>query len=161
MKFLPLLLFCTALDGATLSYWVEPCVHPESGCKRDDPELAQWAMEAWQAASRGALHLVKTRDREQALIRVHWVTGTDGSYGETRAIDVNGERGAEIYVFPTVKIKRAWPKACSHHGSAWPKRKNPPVGPSSRSRASSRPVFAPSGISIGARSKSMRRIQVG
>jgi hypothetical protein len=42
MTFLPLLLLCTVLDGATLSYWVEPCVHPESGCKRDDPELAQW-----------------------------------------------------------------------------------------------------------------------
>jgi hypothetical protein len=102
MKLLRLLLLCTALDGATLSYWVEPCVHPESGCQRDDPELAQWAMEAWQAASGGALHLVKTGDREQARIRVHWVTGTDGSYGETRAADVNGERGAEIYVLPTV-----------------------------------------------------------
>jgi hypothetical protein len=102
MKLLPLLLLGTALQGATLRYWVEACVHPESGCKRDDPELAQWAMEAWQAASGGTLRLVKTDEREQAHIRVHWVTGTDGNFGETRAIDVNGERGAEVYVLPTV-----------------------------------------------------------
>ena len=102
MKFLPLLLLCTALQGATLRYWVEPCTHPESGCQRDDPELAQWAMEAWQTASGGALHLVKTAHREQAHIRLHWITGNDGLYGETRAIDVNGERGAEVYVLPTV-----------------------------------------------------------
>lgn len=102
MKILALLLLSTALQGATLRYWVEPCTHPESGCKRDDPELAQWAMEAWAAASGGALHLVKTEDREQAHIRVHWVTGTDGLYGETRAIEVHGERGAEVYVLPTV-----------------------------------------------------------
>jgi hypothetical protein len=102
MKFLPLLLFCTALHGASLRYWVEPCSHPESGCKRDDPELAQWAMEAWQTASGGTLHLVKVPDPEQAHIRVHWVTGNQGLYGETRPIDVNGERGAEVYVLPTV-----------------------------------------------------------
>ena len=33
---------------------------------------------------------------------MHWVTGNQGLYGETRAIDVNGERGAEVYVLPTV-----------------------------------------------------------
>jgi hypothetical protein len=102
MKLLPLLFLCTVLHGATLRYWVEPCTHPESGCKRDDPELAQWAIEAWQAASAGTLRLVKTEDREQAHIRVQWVTGSGGLFGETRAIDVNGERGAEVYVLPTV-----------------------------------------------------------
>jgi len=102
MRLLAVLLVATALPGATLRYWVEPCSHPESGCKTDDPELAQWAMEAWQAASGGNLHLVKTADKAQAHIRVNWVTGSDGLYGETRMIDVNGERGAEVYVLPTV-----------------------------------------------------------
>lgn len=102
MRALAVFLLATALPGATLRYWVEPCSHPESGCKIDDPELAQWAMEAWQAASGGSLHLVKTADRAQAHIRVFWVTGSDGLYGETRMIDVNGERGAEVYVLPTV-----------------------------------------------------------
>ena len=102
MKLLPLLLFCTALQGATLRYWVEPCTHPDSGCKRDDPELAQWAMEAWEKASGGVLRLVKTEDRDQALIRLHWVTGGQGLYGETRSIDVDGVRGSEVYILPTV-----------------------------------------------------------
>ena len=102
MKLVAVLLLCTALEGATLRYWVEPCTHPESGCLRDDPELAQWAMEAWQSASGGALRLEKTADRAQAHIRVYWVTGSDGLYGETRMIDVNGEHGAEVYVLPTV-----------------------------------------------------------
>ena len=102
LKLLSLLLIAIASEGTTLRYWVEPCTHPESGCKRDDPELAQWAMEAWQAASGDALHLEKTADRAQAHIRVYWVTGNEGLYGETRRIDVNGERGAEVYVLPTV-----------------------------------------------------------
>ena len=97
-----LLLLAVASQAATLRYWVEPCTHPESGCKADDPELAQWAMEAWQAASGGVLRLEKTAYRAQARIRVYWVTGGDGLYGETRMIDVNGERGAEVYVLPAV-----------------------------------------------------------
>jgi hypothetical protein len=101
MKLLLVLLFSTALQAATLRYWVEPCTRPESGCQRDDPELAQWAMEAWQAASGGALRLENTTERAQAHIRVYWATGSDGLYGETRRIDVAGERGAEVYVLPT------------------------------------------------------------
>lgn len=101
LKVLSLLLVAIASEGATLRYWVEPCAHPETGCKRDDPELAQWAMEAWQAASKGGLHLVRTAESGQAHIRVHWVTG-GGLYGETRAIDVDGVRGAEVYILPTV-----------------------------------------------------------
>jgi hypothetical protein len=102
MKFLAVLLFCAALHGATMRYWVEPCTDPETGCKIDDPELAAWAMEAWQTSSGGALHLVKTANREQAHIRVHWVTGSGGLFGETHTIVVDGERGAEVYVLPTV-----------------------------------------------------------
>jgi hypothetical protein len=59
-------------------------------------------MEAWQEASGGALHLVRTDDREQAHIRVQWVTGSQGLYGETRPIEVQGARGAEVYILPTV-----------------------------------------------------------
>jgi hypothetical protein len=101
MKFLPLLLCCAALHGATLRYWVEPCTHPETGCKRDDPELAEWAMEAWQTASGGTLRLVKTADSELAHIRVHWVNGNGGLFGEAHSIVVDGQIGAEVYVLPT------------------------------------------------------------
>jgi hypothetical protein len=102
MKLLIVLLLSTALHAATLRYWVEPCTHPDSGCQRGDPELAQWAMEAWQAAAGGTLRLEKTDERTAAHIRVYWATGADGLYGETRRIEVHGERGAEVYVLPTV-----------------------------------------------------------
>ena len=102
MRLLTLVLLCASMQSATLKYWVEPCSHPESGCKRDDPELAQWAMEAWQEASRGELHLVKVDSKEDAHIRVFWATGNDGLYGEARPMEVNGVRGAEVFVLPTV-----------------------------------------------------------
>src|SRR4051795_7942802 len=55
-----------AASAAGLRYWVEPCVNPvETGCKGGDPELAQWAMEAWQAASDGKLRVEKTLEKER------------------------------------------------------------------------------------------------
>ena len=102
MRWCAILLLAAGLQAATLRYWIEPCARPASGCKVDDPELAQWAMEAWQTASGGALHLERTADRSNAHIRVHWVSGSDGLYGETQPIEVNGERGAEVYVLPDV-----------------------------------------------------------
>jgi hypothetical protein len=96
------ILVCYVAPGATLRYWVEPCSKPESGCHAADPELAQWAMEAWQTASGGALTLQRTTELDKAHIRIHWVTGNDGLYGEARPIIVDGVRGAEVYVLPTV-----------------------------------------------------------
>jgi hypothetical protein len=100
VKALVWLLLCSVAPCATLRYWVEPCGKPETGCHADDPELAQWAMEAWQAASAGHLTLEKTSDREKAHIRLFWSGGREGLYGEARPITVEGVRGAEVYVLP-------------------------------------------------------------
>ena len=100
MRISILLLFCLAAPSATLRYWVEPCTDPGSGCRPGDPELAQWAMEAWQAAAAGHLTLAKSADREKAHIRVFWSGGREGLYGEARPILVEGVRGAEVYVLP-------------------------------------------------------------
>ena len=97
-KFLILALMAISSDAATLKFWVEACVEQESGCKTGDPELAQWAMEAWQAAAGGKLVLERTGERQKAQIRIHWVNGRDGLYGEARPIVVDGLRGAEVYV---------------------------------------------------------------
>ena len=94
------LLSAPAGGAAQLRYWVEPCSDPESGCLAGDPELAAWAMEAWQAASAGHLKLERTTDREKAHIRVIWSGGRSGLYGEARPILVDGVRGAEVYVLP-------------------------------------------------------------
>lgn len=79
---------CTA-HAAGLRYWVEPCARPaEMGCQSGDPELAQWAMEAWQAASNGKLRVQRTAQQNQAIIKIHWESGRAGLYGETRGGDV-------------------------------------------------------------------------
>jgi len=98
-----LVVFCGMLArGATLRYWVAPCSDESSGCRLGDPELAQWAMEAWQAASNGHLALEKTAERQKAHIRLYWTNGSAGLFGETRPIMVDGVRGAEVFVLPTV-----------------------------------------------------------
>jgi hypothetical protein len=59
-------------------------------------------MAAWQAASDGRLTLEAADRMDRAHIRLFWATGQDGLYGETRPIIVDGERGAEVFVLPTV-----------------------------------------------------------
>ena len=100
MKLLLFLLGCGVAQAVTLRYWVEPCSKPGDGCHTADPELAQWALEAWQAASDGHLTFEKTADRDKAHIRVFWSGGHEGLYGEARPILVDGVRGAEVYVLP-------------------------------------------------------------
>ena len=98
-----LLVFSSISFGATaLRYWIEPCSKGATGCRASDPELAQWALEAWQSASAGGLVLEKTGRMEQAHIRVFWARGAEGMYGEARPILVDGVRGAEVYVQPAV-----------------------------------------------------------
>ncbi len=102
MKAAGLLLLCCGLEAATLRYWIEPCPGQAIGCRANDTELAQWAMQAWQAASAGKLKLERTDDVERAHIRVYWAKGQEGMYGEARPIMVDGVRGAEVYVQPAV-----------------------------------------------------------
>lgn len=101
MRFLLILALAFAAPAATLRYWVEPCPPAAaSGCHTGDPELARWALEAWQAASGGALHLEPTPDKAKAQIRVLWAGGSQGLYGEARPSTVDGLPGAEVYVLP-------------------------------------------------------------
>jgi hypothetical protein len=97
MRFLLILLSVTA-HAETLRYWVEPCPHETVACRPGDPELAQWAMTAWQAASGGRLTLERSEAKETAQIRVNWTGGLVGLYGEARRMMVDGKRGAEVYV---------------------------------------------------------------
>jgi len=102
MKFWAPLLLCSVAHGATaFLYWIEPCPKAaRSGCRDGDAELAQWAMEAWQAASSGGLTASRTSEVEKAHVRVHWASGAQGMYGETHPIFIGGVRGAEVYVLP-------------------------------------------------------------
>lgn len=99
---LAILLLNGAAEARTFAYWIEPCPMAAGACHAGDPELAQWAMEAWQAASAGALKLERTNDRDKAQLRLYWGQDEPGHYGETRQIVVNGAPGAEIFVHPSV-----------------------------------------------------------
>ena len=87
------LLFAGLALSVDMPYWIEP----RAG---GDTELADWALQAWEKASSGELHFVRASSKDSALLRVLWVTGRDGLYGEARTIIVNGQRGAELYVRP-------------------------------------------------------------
>lgn len=84
----------------TYSYWISPCEDARSQCQPGDPQLAAWAMAAWQSAAPDALRLTPVKDREHARIRLYWATSEQGLYGEARPILVGGKKGAEVYVRP-------------------------------------------------------------
>jgi len=94
------LLAAVTAGAADLSYWIEPCTRAETACQKADPELAEWALKAWQTAAGGTLKLARTPRREQARIRINWADGLHGQYGETEPILVEGKRGAEVHVRP-------------------------------------------------------------
>lgn len=93
------------LRGETWTYWVQPCTQElaaESRCEPADSELGAWALEAWRKASDGGLKVTAEKDERKARLRIYWASGRTQLYGETRSIDVDGKRGAIIYVLPDV-----------------------------------------------------------
>jgi predicted Zn-dependent protease len=98
-----LLLTASSAYGIDLRYWIEPCTRAETACQKSDVQLAQWAVQAWQAASDGQLHLEKTDRITLANIRLHWADSEQGQYGETRPFVTDNMRGAEVYVRPDLR----------------------------------------------------------
>src|ERR1041385_1517271 len=70
-----------------------------------DPELARTALDAWSRESNGKLKFTESKDRAEAIIRVRWISPTEGLYGETQRIDVNGKPGAIVNVMPQVSVQ--------------------------------------------------------
>jgi hypothetical protein len=108
-----LLVFAALLPAAEeYSYWIEDCT-PETArstsCEPGDPELGRWALEAWQRESGGAMVVKKSPTEAHARIRLHWANGTSSLYGETEPTMVDGKRGANVYVLPSVGPGRTDP----------------------------------------------------
>ena len=97
------LLSACSVYGTDLRYWIEPCTRAETTCQKSDVQLAEWALQAWQASSDGKLHLEKTDRMTQANIRLHWADSEQGQYGETRSFFADGLRGAEVFVRPDLR----------------------------------------------------------
>lgn len=85
------------------TYWIQPCsaeLAQSTRCEASDPELARWALEAWARASDRHLAVQPSDRANEARMRIFWAGGSTHLYGETRPIDVKGERGAELYILP-------------------------------------------------------------
>jgi hypothetical protein len=72
----------------------DPAVRP------GDTELALWALESWQRAGDGALEFVPAASEAEALVRLYWAPAAGGQYGEMRPLEVDGRRGAAVYIRP-------------------------------------------------------------
>ena len=85
------------------NYWIQPCTEDlaaHSGCNAGDPELARWALEAWQKAAGRGLRFVPADGQNNARIRIYWLGGKPRLYGDARSLYINGQRGAAIEVHP-------------------------------------------------------------
>src|SRR3954463_437558 len=72
---------------------------PRDGYRAADRQLAQWALDAWRRAAGSALRLAPAPE-PAARVRVYWAGPESGQYGEMRALRVNGEAGAAVYIRP-------------------------------------------------------------
>jgi hypothetical protein len=85
-------------DGRVTYFIAAPPTGVES--RPGDAELALWALESWQRAARGAVRFVPAASEEEALVRLYWAPAAGGQYGEMRALEVDGRRGAAVYIRP-------------------------------------------------------------
>ncbi|MBN1240659.1 MAG: matrixin family metalloprotease [Gammaproteobacteria bacterium] len=75
---------------------------PGSEYRAADRELAAWAFDAWRRAAEGALRLEAAAEAE-ALVRIYFVPASAGQYGEMRPLEIDGRRGAAVYIRPDVR----------------------------------------------------------
>jgi hypothetical protein len=69
------------------------------GYHASDPELARWALNAWQRSAAEGLHFTPAPE-SSALIRVYWASPESGEYGETMPIAVGNRQGAAVFIRP-------------------------------------------------------------
>ena len=86
-------------DGGVVRYFIAPPPTDARG-RPGDAELAVWALESWQRAAGGALKFVRAASEDEALVRLYWAPAAGGQYGEMRPLEVDGRRGAAVYIRP-------------------------------------------------------------
>jgi hypothetical protein len=85
-------------DGGAVTYFVA-AEDAAAGARSGDRELAVRALEAWAALASPPLELVSGPEAS-ATIRVYWSPAGAGLYGEMRARNIGGRRGADVFVHP-------------------------------------------------------------
>lgn len=71
----------------------------KTGFRATDPELARWALAAWQRTSGNAIRF-EPAPESSALVRLYWAEPTEGQYGEMQSLVVGGRLGAAVYIRP-------------------------------------------------------------
>jgi hypothetical protein len=82
-------------NSEPISYFIAGSATGEA---HPDARFARWAFAIWAKASGKRLRFVETEDEDDAIVREYWASPDNSQYGEMRAIDVDGKRGAEVYV---------------------------------------------------------------
>ena len=72
------------------------------GNRPGDHLLAQWALEAWTKSTGGTIAF-RIVEEKQARLRIYWVSAESGLYGEMQPIQVQGRRGAAVFVRPQIE----------------------------------------------------------
>jgi hypothetical protein len=72
---------------------------PGSQFRPADRDLATWALQAWEKSVGGGIRFEPAPERV-ALVRVYWVPASSGQYGEMRSLEVDGHRGAAVFIRP-------------------------------------------------------------
>lgn len=72
------------------------------GYRQGDSELARMALAAWTRESGGKLKFVAAKSKDDALLRIRWISSHEGLFGETQRAMVNGHIGAVVNVMPEV-----------------------------------------------------------
>jgi predicted Zn-dependent protease len=60
------------------------------------------ALAAWTRESGGKLRFVAAKSKDDALLRIRWISSHEGLFGETQRAIVNGHVGAVVNVMPEV-----------------------------------------------------------
>jgi hypothetical protein len=86
------------LENGRVTYFIAP---PQAGSayREGDADLATWALGDWARAARGQLHF-EPGDEKSALVHIFWVEPGGGQYGEMMPVDVDGRRGAAVFIRP-------------------------------------------------------------
>ena len=87
-------------------YWIQACtpeVAARSGCVAADPELARWALEAWQKAGGSGLQFAPADGEDSARICIYWLGRAPQLYGDAHVVFRNGRRVWVIEVQPDLE----------------------------------------------------------
>jgi hypothetical protein len=75
----------------------------KAGYHPSDRELALWALQAWQRIAPKNIRFTTAASEASAVVRVYWAEPSEGQFGETQPLAVDGRLGAAVFIRPDVE----------------------------------------------------------